>query len=262
MTNNLYPPLRPQTVGEVLDTAFRIFRATLPKCLPYATLSMLAAQLPNIYELLQGHPLQRSLLERHDGMFWLLEIIGTIASLTLWGAIVRRQYALASGQPAAPEGGELSAALRRVPGLFAVSLLLGLAVAAGLLLLVIPGLIVATRLSSAVTAYLLTSRGVFGSLGHSWRLTAGNFWRLTLIFSVGLVLMLVFYVLAGVIAAAVAAPFALGDIALVTALMAAVAVILGSVGTPFYAALALAVFGDLSVRAEGTDLAARIAAPT
>jgi hypothetical protein len=74
--------------------------------------------------------------------------------------------------------------------------------------------------------------------------------------------MLVFYVLAGIIATAVAVPFALGDIALVTAIMAAVAVILGSVGTPFYAALALAVFGDLSVRAEGTDLAARIAAPT
>ncbi|GAC1456698.1 MAG: hypothetical protein PVSMB6_14750 [Steroidobacteraceae bacterium] len=257
MTNNLYPPSRPQTVGEVLDTAFRIFSATLSKCLPYATLTMLAGQLPNIYELLQRHPLRRSLLEPHDRVFWLLEIVGSVVSLALWGAIVRRQYAMASGELTAAHG-ELRAALRRVPGLFGVSLLLGFAFVAGLLLLVIPGLVVATRLSSAVTAYLLTERGVFESLGHSWRLTAGNFWRLTLIFSVGLALILVFYVLAGVIATAVAVPFALGDVALITAIMAAVVVILGSVGTPFYTALALAVFGDLTVRKEGTDLAARI----
>jgi hypothetical protein len=43
---------------------------------------------------------------------------------------------------------------------------------------------------------------------------------------------------------------------------AAVVVILGSIGTPFYTALSLAVFGDLSVRKEGTDLAARISPPT
>jgi hypothetical protein len=261
MTNNLYPPSRPQTVGEVLDTAFRIFRATLPKCLPYATLAMLAGQLPDIYELLQGHPLRRPLLEPHARAWWLLEVVGYVVSLTLWAVIVRRQYAIASGQPPAAEG-ELRAALRRVPGLFALSLLFALAIVTGLLLLVVPGLYVGTRLSCAVTAYLLTSRGVFASLGHSWRLTAGNFWRLTLIFSVGIALMLVFYVLAGSIAAAIAVPSALGDVAIVTAVMAAVVVILGSIGTPFYAALALAVFGDLSVRAEGTDLAARISAPT
>ena len=76
---------------------------------------------------------------------------------------------------------------------------------------------VATRLSCAVTAYLLTDRGVLASMSHSWRLTAGNFWRLTLIYTCGLVLMLVFYVLAGVIATAVAVPFALGDVAVITA---------------------------------------------
>lgn len=277
MTNNLYPPPRPQTVGEVLDTAFRIFRATLLKCLPYATLSLLAGQLPNIYTLLQGGPLQRNLLEPHDRVWWLLEIVGAVISLALWSAIVRRQYAIASGQPF-PQG-ELTAALRLVPGLFAVSMLLGLGIlacmlpgfafagtpvimAVALTLLVIPALYVATRLSSAITAYILTGRGVFASLGYSWRLTADNFWRLSLIFSVGIVLIIVFYVLAGIIAAAIAVPFALGDVAMITAVTAAVVVILGSIGTPFYTALSLAVFGDLSVRKEGTDLGERIASST
>jgi hypothetical protein len=277
MTNNLYPPSRPQTVGEILDTAFRIFRVTLLKCLPLATLSLLAGQLPNIYNLLKGGSLQQRLVS-HDAVWWLLEVVGYVVALTLWSAIVRRQCAMVGGQSSSPEG-ELGSALRLVPGLFAVSLLLGLAVlvclvpaaifagnplglVAAIAILLIPASYVAIRLSCAVTTYLLTDRGVSASLGHSWDLTAGNFWRLSLVYSVALVLMVVFYVLAGVIAAVIAVPFALGDVAMITAVTAAVVVILGSIGTPFYTALSLAVFGDLSVRKEGTDLAARISPPT
>lgn len=276
MTNNLYPPSRPQAVGEILDTAFRIFRATLLKCLPFATLSLLAGQLANIYNLLKGGPWQQRFAV-HDTLWWLLEIIGYALALTFTSAIVRRQCAIASGQPASPQG-ELGAALRLVPGLFAVSFLLGLAIlaclipalfflgnplaaAAAVILLLLPASYVGLRLSCAITAYLLTDRGVTASIAHSWDLTAGNVWRLTLIWSVAVVLLIVFYVLAGVIATVIAVPFALGDIAMVTAITAAVVVILGSVGTPFYTALSLAVFGDLSVRKEGTDLAARLAPP-
>jgi hypothetical protein len=288
MTNNLYPPPRPQSVGEILDTAFRIFRATVVKCLLFATVSLVAGQLANVYSLLKGRPLE-GLVAEHDPAWWLLALGGGVISLMLSGAIVRRQYALVSGRPSVL-GEELATALRLVPGLFAVSLLLGFAIAACLLpallvfvfaagaahfgansatalaamaalILLVPASYVGVRLSSAVTAYLLTDRGVIASLSYSWYLTQGSVWRLSLVYSVGIALMLVFYLLAGVVAAAVAVPFALGDVALVTAVTAAVAVILGSIARPFYTALALAVFGDLSVRKEGTDLAERIASP-
>jgi len=58
-----------------------------------------------------------------------------------------------------------------------------------------------------------------------------------------------------------ALPFARGDMAVLTAVSTVVVVILGAIGTPFYSALALAVFGDLSARREGADLAQRISAP-
>jgi hypothetical protein len=262
MTSNLYPPSRPQTVGETLDTSFRIFSVTLLKCLPLAILSLLAAQLPYIYSLLKGLPLQRLLTaQRHDPLWWLLLGAGYVIALTMTSAIVRRQYAIASGQPASPQG-ELSAALRLVPGLFVVLLLFGLATMVGLVLFVIPGLYIATRLACAATAYLLTGRGVFASLSYSWQLTDGHVWRLSLIFTVYIVLIIVFYLLAGVIVTVIAAPFALGDIAMFAAVTAVVTVIVGSIVRPFYTALALAVFGDLSVRKEGTDLAARISPPT
>lgn len=277
MPDKLYPPARPQTVGEILDTAFRIFRATLLKCLLFATVSLVAGQLPTIYSLLRGRPIE-ALFVAHDPLWGLLALAGSVAALTLTGAIVRRQCAIVSGGPSASLGEELTAALRLVPGLFAVSLLFMLAVLACLVpcvlfvgtpvimgmaffLLLLPASYVAIRLGSAITAYLLTERGVLESLGYSWQLTAGNFWRLSLIYSVGLILMLVFYLLAAAVAAAVAVPFALGDVALITAITAAVAVILGSLVRPFYTALALAVFGDLCVRKEGTDLAERISSP-
>ncbi|HEY8052094.1 MAG: glycerophosphoryl diester phosphodiesterase membrane domain-containing protein [Steroidobacterales bacterium] len=257
MTSTLYPPPRPQTVGEILDTAFRIFSVTLLKCLPLAALSLLAGQLGNIYSLLKGQPLQSLLTTQRDPRWWLLAFVGYVIALTMTSAIVRRQCAIASGQPASPRG-ELAAALRLVPGLFVVLVLFVLAMAAGLVLFIIPGLYIATRLAFATTAYLLTDRGVFESLSYSWQLTEGHVWRLSLIFTVYIALVIVFYVLAGVIATVIGAPFALGDIALFTAVTAAVTVIVGSIVRPFYTALALAVFGDLTVRTEGTDLAARI----
>ena len=38
----LYPPARPQSIGEVIDTAFRIFKATLLRSLPYSVLATVA----------------------------------------------------------------------------------------------------------------------------------------------------------------------------------------------------------------------------
>ena len=95
---------------------------------------------------------------------------------------------------------------------------------------------------------------------HSWRLVSGSFWRLAAIYTVGLVLLLVLYTLAGVVSMAVAVPLAHGDLAVMTAITTVMVVILSALGTPFYTALALAVYGDLSVRREGADLAQRISA--
>jgi hypothetical protein len=97
--------------------------------------------------------------------------------------------------------------------------------------------------------------------GHSWQLTAGNFWRLSVIYAVGVVLIIVLYVLSGVVGAVIALLLAHGDVAVITATSAVLVTLLGAIVTPFYSALVLAVFGDLSVRGEGADLAQRISAP-
>jgi hypothetical protein len=290
MTDTLYPPSRPQSVSEILDLAFRIFSATLLKCLPLAALAVIAGQLPTLYDLATGQPVLRgasvalAAQRLHDPTWWIVNLVAILGTMTLTNAVLLREYALASGHAAAI-GTELATGARRIPGMFLISLLLALAIiacflpasiflasasfgavqvagiAVVVLVMLIPASWLLIRWSCAITVYLVSDRGPVASMTHSWRLTVGNFWRLGLIYSVALALVIVLYVLSGVISGVVSLLFARGDVAVITAAAAVVVVLLGAVATPFYWALALAVLGDLSVRKEGTDLAQRIAAP-
>ena len=71
MAYALYPPSRPQSVGEVLDSAFRIYSATLLRCLPYSFASVILGQLLSVYDVLHRHgntaaALQAVQIERGD----------------------------------------------------------------------------------------------------------------------------------------------------------------------------------------------------
>src|SRR5262249_40833928 len=113
----------------------------------------------------------------------------------------------------------------------------------------------------SVPIYLLSERGPVASMSHSWELTRGNFCRLSVIYTVGVVLLLVFYFLASIVGGMAALWLGRGDVLVVMAVTTAVIALLAALFTPFYHALVLAVFGDLSARREGADLAQRISAP-
>jgi hypothetical protein len=276
MAGNLYPPPRPLSIGETIDLAFRIFRATLVTCLLYAGLAVIASELPTIYKIARHRPLV-SVLDERDPSFWLLYAIGWLLWVALCSLIVLRQYAVLGGRAPA-SGAELGAVGRRLPGL--LLLFLGFTLASGvwfipaaafrgfgivsfvlaLIVLAIPATWVAVMLSAAWPVFLLTGKGAVDSLGHSWRLVSGSWWRLAAIYTVGLILLLVLYFVAGVIAVIIAIPVARGDLTVAAPLTTVITVVLSAVGTPFLTALLLAVYGDLAVRREGADLAQRIAA--
>ncbi|HEY1926279.1 MAG TPA: hypothetical protein VGG92_02345 [Caulobacteraceae bacterium] len=69
---------------------------------------------------------------------------------------------------------------RHVLPLFGILLLLGISVVLGLILLVVPGIIVALALSVATPARVGERLGVFASLQRSWDLTRGFRWRIFL----------------------------------------------------------------------------------
>src|SRR4029077_17419016 len=128
MANILYPPPRPQSVGEILDSAFRIFRATLLQCLPYATIAVIASQLPNIYYLATGRGAAARITALiHDPVWWTLYVLGYLIAVVLWSAARLRESAIATGRPVAT-GAELATGLRRLPGMVLLGILTALAV--------------------------------------------------------------------------------------------------------------------------------------
>ena len=297
MADILYPPPRPQSVGEILDLSFRIFGATLLKCLPYALAGVVIGHLPTMYDLASGRRLlvtpAQGMQQLVSGRWWLLFLIVSLGTVMISNAILLRQYALTTGHTASV-GSELASALRKLPGIVLIGILIALAIIAsfipvGIVAGIIAGvgiaaggaakagaiwaaavyvLLVFLCASWAVVrwicsgpAYLLTERGPLASMRYSWELTRGNFWRLSAIYTVGVVLILVLYVLSTVVGGIVVALVARGDVAVITAVTAIVISLLGAFVTPYYSALILAVFGDASVRRQGVDLEQRIAAP-
>src|ERR1700712_3933064 len=125
MPSVLYPPSRPQAIGEVLDSAFRIFKATLLKCLPYSVLATVAGQLQNIYVIVTGRTLRP--FSNSDVGWWAVYLLGALIGAALVNAIIVRQAALASGaQSAGPAA--LLQGLRNVPGVAVMGVSVAIAV--------------------------------------------------------------------------------------------------------------------------------------
>ena len=280
MTKIPYPPQRPLSVGEILDLTFQIYRATLLRCLLFSVLGVLAGQLTSIYSIIKGRGIggglegfmQALLSAQGDATFKLLYVVGTVLTLISYAAVVLRQWALLTERPV---GGELMASLRRTPAMIGLGLLTLLSVIACLLpaglahgvarysiglLLLIPASYVLVALSCAFIVLLIEGAGAVASYQRSWRLTAGSFWRLSLVYTIGFIVLVVMSFIVSIVAAFLAAIAGRGDVVLAAAATGVTVIALGAITMPFYMALFLAVFGDLTVRKEGSDLEQRISA--
>jgi hypothetical protein len=278
----LYPPAGPQSIGQVLDSGFRIFQISLVKCVLYGALSMIAGQLPNIYFIASGRPLAP--FGGGSPLWVVLYLIGALVMLVMYAALLFRQHGIAIGQPLGTSV-ELSMGLRRLPGylglivLSALLMLIGpllVGLALGLLgialvpqnygiiaicglIVLIPLIYLATPLGFAGPALLLDRKGPAGSIAYALRLVRSHWWRTTAILTVALVLVIVFYGVAMVVVGMVLPLAGATDIAAVTAATGVVYVVLGSIGLPFFSAVLLATYGELKVRKEGLDLEQRVA---
>jgi hypothetical protein len=274
-----YPPQRQLSVGEALDLSFRIYRATFVKCLLFATCGVVAGQLAGIYALVRGPSgaqgpttMAGMLALMHDRTLIALYLVGIVLTLIFNAAVLLRQHAMITDGAV---GGELTAALRRTPALIALVILMALAslacfvpawAAGGPLraVLIVAALIAlcygVIAISCAVTILLVEGAGPVASLARSWRLTTGSFWRLSVIYTVALIILVALELVIAAVAGFLAGALAHGDVSMVTAFAEVIGIILGALVTPFYGALALAVLADLKVRKEGADLAQRISA--
>jgi hypothetical protein len=252
---SLYPPSRPQSIGEVLESGFRLFRATLGHCLPYGALLVIASELGNFYDLFSGR-LPPATLEHaldHDRTWWTWYGIGFAIMLLLWAALLLRQDALARRRPISMRA-ELRAALWKFPQLLALTLLAWAGITLGLLLLVAPGLYLAVALAFGAPALLIGGAGgPVRALVESARLVRGEWRRTALLIVLVILTTLAAYLLLVAILTAVSASIAItgaADRTLVASFSEIAGVIVGSITAPFESAMILAIYADLLRRSE------------
>src|SRR6185437_3936998 len=146
MPNALYPPLKPRTFAELLDAVLQISRLSLLKCLPYATLAIIAGQVSTLYYMWRGRwPLPA--LDGNDPVGVALYGVGTLIFVI---AVLVSAAITAFVLPALA----LAPAYRT----------------AGLAVMLAPAIYIGIALSFSVPALVLAQKGVLASLAYSFRL--------------------------------------------------------------------------------------------
>ncbi len=269
---SLYPPDGPQTLGQVLDTGFRVFKISLVRCLLFGAVAMIAGELPNIYSLAMGEPSGDYL---HGGPVTIaLAVLGGVIAVYFSGVMLLRQREMAQGGRQGTRV-ELALGLRRLPaliGVTAVSVFLlavipllavwiesGRGIAIGLAVLAVPVIWLLPGLAMAIVVSVLTTSGTLSSLKQGIALSLGNWWRTMITFAVWGVLLAVLNLVAVIVLMMALPLLGAQDVITLTAVTPVVFVALRAIGLPFLVAILLAVYGDLQVRKHGVDLQRRVA---
>lgn len=243
--------LRPRDVGEILSDAFRLYVRH------WQTLIVLVAVIViplSIVQVLVGDLwIRESLTEEEvrngaeivaDGAFFagaLAALVVAIASVLMWtvltGGITRAAAATFLGRDM-DIGDSYRYGLSRFWSIVLVGLLAALAIAAGFILLVIPGLIVLTFLSCSIQSLVIEDKRGREALRRSWNLARGFGWQ---VFGT----IIVAGLLTGLVNGVVTAPF--GDNYAGRAIASAIANVLTM---PYMALVGVFIYLDLRVRKE------------
>jgi hypothetical protein len=266
-------PTVPRPIGGVLDDTLQLYKASFSKCWLTMVLMSLASMLLGLYKL---HDMPA--VAAGSGMQALLaQYVATtpgyqVASIVVW-LFVYLMYcmlvviiaAVAKGED--PEfGPSFGTALRRYPSALGAAIITGIAAVIGFILLIIPGIYVLNRLQLAIVPAVSDSRGPGESVGISWNLVAGNWWRTA---SLAFVMVIMVYVLSLVLillvgSAAVMVAGAPSTMAQGLSKFAVVGVVTTAIVTiftrPLMVAVLVAMYQDLQLRKGGGDLEARLGA--
>ena len=248
----------PQTIGGVLDSGFKLYRACFSKVFWLAAVAALIMTPVNLV----GPYFQRN-TPTLEAFAWVAS--GGLVVLALWGvtygALIARIDSVARGVPLSVADA-LAIGLRRLPAMFVSWLLAGCAIVVGLILVLIPGLIFIIWFVFAPTAVIIERVGPFDSLSYSRALVRGHWWRTAALLTIiGIVLTVVYVVLAMAIGIFfIANPSAIAGGEAPWYLQLVLGPVFSAAVAPLWYALLLSIYYDLKARLEGGDLAARIAA--
>ena len=254
-------PQEPQSIGGVLDTGFRLFAAGVMAIVPLTYIGGVLGGVWNWYFSREIAAIQAGSIQDFSGFYGtmfigllVIMVIGTAvmaAAITRTGAIYRGE--------ASSFGQAFGNGFRRWLAVFFAGILYMLALIGGTILLLVPGIYLSIAFAFCFYAATMDKKGPVESLGYSYRIVKGNWWRSTAVFSVMIVIAMVFYMGIGIVAALfvfgsdpqdLTQPSLLVDVIIVPILSAFI--------TALFYCLAYALYEDLKLRIEGSDLESRI----
>ena len=238
------PPLRPLSLGEVLDVSFGLYRVRFVPLLLIAVVCRLLPILLAVYfEVAEPTPLR----------LW-LRLLTSLFSLVLIAIAVAASTFVVSDAYLGRETTAGQALLRAMPFIWVlvgISILTSLVVFLGALLLIVPGLIfLAGFLLSPVVAVIEGSTRSRDAMSRSWELSKGDKGKILLTMLVAMLLLLVPSIalggLGGMLGGCPGRPLAL--------FLIVIPLILQVFVYPFVYVVQTVLYYDLRVRKEGFDL--------
>ena len=287
-------PTTPRSIGGIVDDGIRLYRDAFAQSWPLALTGQVCFLIPAMFlqykfrgAFSSNNP-QAALEIMKSPLIWLLYLVGLIVFLGFYNAVILQLGGIAGTEPVS-RGRAIAVGFRLLPRTFLLVVVMFaaffvVAFAVGIVLGILGGILTAVVGSTLVPlvlgvlgvalgglilyvwgkvylahiALLVENAAVFKSLGISWSVITGQWWRSAAVYSVAFILVLVFYLLVAAINGSLAGltlrnPFGPG-----TVIAQLVSFLGGTLLMTFIPAVLLALYYDLKLRKEGTDLAGRV----
>jgi len=242
--------LGPRRIGEILSTAFQLYRRHWRRLLAIAAVVVVPL---TVLQYVLGHWVRTQGEVTRDQVastsFWagataslLAALVGLLPYQVLTGAITRAIAAEVAGEDSDVEQ-SYRFGFVRLWSILLVSVLVGLATVAGLIVFIIPGIYIGVRLAVSIQALVVEGKRGTEAMGRSWALVGGHWWH-------AFATLLVAALLTGLVNAVITAPFS-ATAWFVQGVAAAVATV---VTLPYGALVGVLLYLDLRARKERLDL--------
>lgn len=178
-------------LGDILSAAFEVYKANAAKLIGIVAivvvpLSLIGALLTKVAFSANCTTVANGLVtgkicEPRNGAVVLFAAVFGIAIAFVMSFVVQAAIARAAGEATVGDPVDANESyrwgFRHLGSVLLISLLAGLAILAGLILFVIPGLIIAIFLTVVIPALLFENKRGTESLSRSWNLVKGHFWH-------------------------------------------------------------------------------------